>query len=224
MRITPSRGATRIGFAMHSSPSAADSPRRFRPWGCFLVMALAAVATTAGLLVAYRVSSSWRVEQMLDDLRREERPVTAADLEAYYSLPDGAIDTAPLWLEATAALVEPGYWGGARDLPVVGGIETVPPAHAPWPHEQAVAKHLAEYAEAIRLMHEAARIGGPGRYPTDYSKGVAHDLPHINRLRRGFQLLNWTPDSKHGAATPAAPRNRCMRCSSWPRAWNWSRP
>ena len=48
--------------------------------------------------------------------------------------------------------------------------------------------HLAENAEALRLLHEAAKRPG-ARYPIDMSKGYAMDASHWSKLRSASRLL-----------------------------------
>jgi hypothetical protein len=155
-----------------------------------LIMAAVLILIPALAIWAYQARSAARVERILDEARREGAPTSADDVEALYSLPADQTDTAPLWLAATAALSGPSYSAAANPLPIVGtSSDAIPPFGQPWRQQAAAERHLADYAESLRLMHEAARIGGPGRYPTDFSKGFAMLLPHAQSLRQGVRLL-----------------------------------
>jgi hypothetical protein len=155
-----------------------------------LIMAAVLILTPALVIWAYRANSAARVQRILDEARREGAPTNADDVAALYSLPPDQTDTAPLWMAATAPLARPSYNAAANPLPIVGtSSNPVPPADQPWSQQAAVEQHLADCGESLRLMHEAAKIGGPGRYPTDFSKGYAMPLPHAQALRTAARLL-----------------------------------
>ena len=143
--------------------------------------------------------------RIIDDARTAGASTEAADLENLYSLPEGAVNVAPLWLAATAPLEGAAYTAAAGSLPVVGsGEDKVPPPGTPWERQAEVEQHLARYAASLVQMHEAAQIGGPGRYPTDFSRGFAMLLPHCNQLRSGARLLELEARCGHGRATRTA--------------------
>jgi hypothetical protein len=60
----------------------------------------------------------------------------------------------------------------------------------PWEQKEAARRHLAEYATNLEKMREAARIGGPARYPIDFHDGSDVLLPHLGKLRHAARLLD----------------------------------
>jgi hypothetical protein len=48
--------------------------------------------------------------------------------------------------------------------------------------------YLEEHQELLQMLHEAAALP-PGKFPLDYSKGFAMELPHLARIRDAARLL-----------------------------------
>jgi hypothetical protein len=166
-------------------------PSRFGPLGCLLAMAALLILTPVLGIWIYVMLASGRAAKALDAVRAEGEPISADELEAYYSLSAGAEDPTPLWLAAIAPLESPGYTASAGDLPIVGtGEGKVPLPGEPWEQHEAARKHLADYSTYLEKMHEAARIGGPARYPTDFHDGLGMLLPHAQKLRQAVRLLD----------------------------------
>jgi hypothetical protein len=191
---------------MHEHPT---PPRKLRinPLGCVVIALVVIILIPTVAFWAYRARSAARLEKLLAEVRDRGEPTTAAEMEDYYALTAGAADPAPLWLAAVRRLESPAYVASAGDLPTVGtGEGEIPLPGEPWPLESKAEEHLARYAASLLKMHEAAAIGGPGRYPTDFDEGLAMQLPHAQALRSGARLLDLEARTRarrgdaHGAA------------------------
>ncbi len=169
-----------------------ESPGRssfIGPLGCFLSVLALLIFTPAVGLAIYLSLASGRVEDGLAQVRAAGEPLTAAELEDFYAVP-AATDPTPLWLDAVAAIRTLDYNRSAKDLPIVGSEAKVPLPGQPWPHEPAALAHLTEFATTVEQLHAAAEVGGPARYPTDFTQGTGMLLPHADRLRQAARLLN----------------------------------
>lgn len=138
-----------------------------------------------GLLIA-----GWQVREEIDKIRAAGEPLTAADLEAFYTLPPGSGDATVLWMEAADAVTQPGYTADAARLPLVGnGDIKLPEPDDPWPQQPAAEAFLAKYADLLGKLHEAAATGGGARYPTRFSDGITMTLKPQPELRFVALLL-----------------------------------
>ena len=163
--------------------------RRFHP----AILVLGAVVAL-WILFMLALGFGWlaaqqRVRTELARIREAGEPVSAEDLDAFYPRPPTARDTTQLWLDAIAVLDTPEFNADAKDLPIVGTADVVPPLAEAWPHFAAAKARLAKYHEPLEKMHLAAELGGPARYPIDFSRGIASLLPHLNKLRIAARLL-----------------------------------
>ncbi len=168
-------------------------PKRLSARGCLLIgLGVVAVTVLVGCLgvISWRAQSARRAEAMLAEIQKRGEPVTAAELDAYYALPDGAFDTTKLWVTAIAPLDGAAYNQDAKDLPIVGTDAEIPPPGEPWPEIEDVEAFLAKYAESMRLLHEAADRGGAARYDLEFAKGFAMLLEHVQKLRGGARMLS----------------------------------
>jgi hypothetical protein len=194
------------------------SPKlRISPLGCIVVVVAVLFIIPVVVLWAYRANSSARVENLLAAARARGEPTSPEELEEYYSIGPGATNPATLWLAAVTPLDTPDHATSAGDLPIVGtGQGDVPLPGEPWPLEEKAEQHLARYASSLEQMHEAAAIGGPGRYPTEFSDGLAMLLPHAQALRSGARLLNLDARmaARRGDAQRAAQATHAMFMAS----------
>jgi hypothetical protein len=134
--------------------------------------------------------SSRRIEAELARIRAAGEPANAPELEQYYRLTDGAVDTTGLWLSAAGPLSSPSFDRAAKGLPFVGTDERkIPPPGEPWEDLESAEKLLEEYAPQLAGLHEAAQLGGQARYPTDFQAGISMLLPHAQQLRHAARLL-----------------------------------
>jgi hypothetical protein len=168
-----------------------DSPVKRRRIGRMLCIYLGLVAVLP--LVAYFVWSGLsyrRIQAELARIRAAGEPANAAELETFYRLPQGAVETTGLWLSGAGPLDTPAFNAAAKGLPIVGESQgQIPLPGEPWGDLTAAEKLLQDYAPQLAQLHEAARLGGQARYPTDFEAGIGMLLPHVQQLRSAARLL-----------------------------------
>jgi hypothetical protein len=183
--------AGNIEDSMSSPSAAAVAPRRRKLGvGWWLMMfAFLAVALPLAAITAWSIGSARRANAALEELRESGEPADAAMLEAYYAAPPADQDATQLWIRASTPLDSKAFNDAAAKLPIVGQGPPIPPVGEDWPQLAEAEALLAQYADSLRLLHEAADLGGAARYPTKFSDGFAMLLPHAQRVRAGVRLL-----------------------------------
>jgi hypothetical protein len=185
---------------------------RYRRW-MWVFMLLAVVTLAFGLWVW--VFQPGRVRAELERIRAAGEPVTVEELAEMYPTPAEQEDATQRWLDAFAAVgaaveqTDPGVYNA---LPYVGRGPEIPLPGEPWPEQGDVENFLAEHAESLRLLHEAAGHGGAARFPVDFRQGVNVPLLHVNELRSAarFLVLEAEVDAHTGNAGGAAEAVRAM--------------
>jgi hypothetical protein len=121
---------------------------------------------TLGALAAFLLWLSWQNEvgRKLRAIRERGEPVTLAELDDYYAAPPGDEDATALWLRGGAALAAVQGTALNQDLPYFGAKDAPLPGQ-PWENLNRAEQFLAANAESIRLLHDAAKLGGRGRFP-----------------------------------------------------------
>jgi len=175
------------------APTTPTPPRRRRFWKWFVIVTVGLPALLCVGLPLGWWAWNWRfsgqVDSELERIRASGEPVTTEELEAYYALPDGVEDRTSLWMEAFETLSKID-WKLHADLPIVGeSQEPVPPPGQPRPQERAARALLAEYAESLRLCHQATAPGGSARFPTNYTLGSDMAMDHLYGVRAAARLL-----------------------------------
>jgi len=153
-------------------------------------MALLMLVSCLGV-VGWRSAAARRADNMLAEISERGEPVTAAELNAYYVLADGTVDTTELWVAAMAPLDGAAFSADAGDLPVVGTSNAeIPPPGQPWAELEDVEALLAKYAQTMEQLHRAADQGGAARYDLNFEDGFAMLLEHVQTLRGGARMLS----------------------------------
>lgn len=162
--------------------------------GCWL--AIVALLTVPLLLLCafwvWSIQSEKRTQAQLEEIRQRGEPVTAAEMEEYYALEEGQVDTTDLWVTAFAALDSAAFHDDSTKIPIVGaGADgtPIPWVGEDWPQLEEVESLLEKYSESVQLMHSAAEQGGAARYDTDFSLGFQLLLPDVQRARQGARVL-----------------------------------
>ncbi len=171
-----------------------SAPKRLSVGGCLLIcIGVPAVLMLVGCLglLTWRVGSGRRVDAMLAEIQARGEPISAADLEKYYALPEGTTDVTDLWLSALTPLDGDTFRQDAGQLPIVGTSEIeIPPPGEPWAQLEDVEALLAKYSDTMQRLHEAADKGGAARYDLDFGQGFAMLLEHVQSLRSGARMLS----------------------------------
>lgn len=165
-------------------------PRRLGPATMVAIAGVVlAVLLVSGLGIGLLIAQ-WRVREELEKIRAEGEPVTAADLEAFYSLPPGSRDTTALWLWAIDAVSTPEYAADAAGLPLIGDASRdLPEPDQVWPQQPAAEHFLAKHSDLLMTLHEAAAIDGAARYPTNFVYDDAASSKRLHGLRSICRLL-----------------------------------
>ncbi|MBN2312617.1 MAG: hypothetical protein JXM79_01730 [Sedimentisphaerales bacterium] len=137
----------------------------------------------------YRLHLKWKLNSRIEAIRAAGYPVTCAELDAWYTIPDNAENAAHTILDAFSFYQE---WDKdeLNALPLVGQAK-LPARTEPLTDEMKtlISEYIADNNEAIDLLHAGAKIEYC-RYPVDYSAGFATLLPSLADIRRGCQMLN----------------------------------
>ena len=146
--------------------------RRLRAYHILLV-ALVVLVGGYGLL-RWRLKS--QLQRRMDAIRAAGYPITCAELDRWYSIPNDVENAADVILDATH------YYAASNKpelTPVVGQAE-MPGRTEPLSEEtkQLIGQYLAQNKRALELLGEAAAIEH-SRYPIDLSPTFA--VRHQNR-------------------------------------------
>jgi len=172
-----------------------SKPRFSRRFGCLLFgvgLPLLVLLLLVAIYMIWSARSNARARRALAAIRATGEPVDASELNAFYTLPEGADDVTRLWLIPMRAFDGPEYRQACEPLPIVGWSEDeqpIPPPGEPWQDIEAVEAFLAKYADEMAAAHAAAQRGGAARYPADYSQGWEVIVEHIQQARALARML-----------------------------------
>jgi hypothetical protein len=141
-----------------------------------------------GLYVYYRLHSKSQLQNRIDAIRAAGYPVTCAELDKWYSMPENVENAAYTITDAFSYFKQ---WDKdeSKPLPVIGKAK-LPPRTEPLPEEMKtlIAQYVADNNEALKLLHAAASIEH-SRYPIDLSAGFETNVPNLSELRGAVFLL-----------------------------------
>jgi len=140
-----------------------------------------------GAFALFRLSLKSRLQARIDAIRADGYPVTCAELDKWYTIPENAENAAYTFIDASWCYRE---LGEIKSLPLIG--EAKLPARTeslPDGMKTAITGFIADNNEALALLHKASAIEHC-RYPIDLSSGSDVRLYHINELRKCIMLLN----------------------------------
>ena len=160
--------------------------KKRRRMGGYYVLILVLVAAVGGLwLLRWRQKA--RLEKMIDSIRAAGYPVTCAELDAWYSIPNDVENAAAVILTAVLYYREPNR---PELVPIVGQAE-MPGRMEALSDEatQAIADYLAGNEQTLKLLGEVARIEH-SRYPIDLSAGFGTSMPHLRSVRDMARVLS----------------------------------
>jgi len=139
--------------------------------------------------VMFRLSVRSKLRARIEAIRAAGYPVTLAELNEWYTIPEGAENTADMLIEAFLFYrycnqIE------LESLPIVGKGK-FPARTEPLAEETKVlvVKYIADNQQALELLHEASLIKH-GRYPVDFSVDFGYQMYHLAVLKRVIRLLN----------------------------------
>lgn len=153
--------------------------------GILLLLLLIGVCAFA----IFRLRLKWTLNARIEAIRAAGYPVTCAELDAWYTIPDDAENAAYTILDALDCFQD---WDKTEleALPLVGRAE-LPARTEPLTDEMKslIAGYIADNNEALELLQVGTQIEHC-RYPADYSAGFATTLNHLPNMRKCLFLLN----------------------------------
>ncbi|HCO95659.1 MAG TPA: hypothetical protein DIU00_17220 [Phycisphaerales bacterium] len=142
----------------------------------------------AGFFACYRLSLKSRLRARIDAIAAAGYPVTCAELDKWYSIPENAENAAYTIIDAISYYK---LWDKdkSESLPVVGPAK-LPARTEPMNEEMKalLTQYIADNNETLELLHEGAAIEH-SRYPIDLSAGFETKLPPLSEIRRAVFLL-----------------------------------
>ena len=142
----------------------------------------------AGFFACYRLSLKSKLRARIDAIAAAGYPVTCAELDKWYSIPENAENAA---YTITDAFSYYKLWDKdkSESLPVVGPAK-LPARTEPMNEEMKalLTQYIADNNETLELLHEGAAIEH-SRYPIDLSAGFETKLPPLSEIRKAVFLL-----------------------------------
>jgi hypothetical protein len=140
----------------------------------------------AGAFTLYRLNLKKHLNARIETIRAAGYPVTCAELDRWYSIPNDVENAAYIIMDAFDCYQEP---QNAKLLPVVGKGEL--PARTQ-PLDEKTMKLIWQYLDGnqqtLKILHEAAKVEN-SRYPIDLSLGFETLSPYLTDIRRCSFLL-----------------------------------
>jgi hypothetical protein len=149
-----------------------------------LILALVVGICWFGLYRWWRLRS--QLQLRMDAIRAAGYPVTCAELDDWYSIPDGVDNAADVILDAAS------WYRGPNEpnLVPVAGLAELPGRTEGLSEEmkKAIDVYLASNKKTLELLHEAAGIEH-SRYPVNLSAGMNALMPYLSSIRYMARLL-----------------------------------
>lgn len=147
-----------------------------------------------GLLLAVLGIAIWvwwaarlHVASQLNSLRNQGFPTSGAELDRYYSVPEGTQDKTREWLAAVNEIRTQMTPTRIKDLPILGtNIETedIPPPNEPWAQFEVCRALLRVDARAgLDRLLALARQPGEVRFPVSLAAGPVARIPQTSEYR-----------------------------------------
>ena len=164
------------------------SNRRRRVTVFRVVIALLLVAGCA--FAIFRLSLRSKLNTRIAAIRAAGHPVTWAELDEWYAIPEDADNAADAILNALSHFQE---WErqALKRLPLGGGRIGLLSRREPLAAEtmSLMSEYLDDNREALLMLHEALAEIEHCRYPVDFSVGLDVQTPHLSDLSMGARLL-----------------------------------
>jgi hypothetical protein len=137
----------------------------------------------------FRVSLRLKLRAKLRAISAAGYPVTCAELDEWYAIPESAENAADYLIDAFSDFDK---WGGSqvKELrSVAKRLESATPTE-PLPEETKalIAEYITDNQEALKLLHKGAAVEH-SRYPVDLDKGYQALAPHLGDIATGVRLL-----------------------------------
>ncbi|UCE46243.1 MAG: hypothetical protein JSW47_11530 [Phycisphaerales bacterium] len=138
----------------------------------------------------YRLRLHSKLNTRIEAIRAAGHPLTWAELDKWYAIPEGADNSADAILNALSHCQE---WERQelKRLPLGGGRIGLPSRKEPLTAEtiSLMSEYLDDNREALFMLHEALTEIEHCRYPVDFSAGIDVQMSHLTGLHQGARLL-----------------------------------
>ncbi|TKJ33954.1 MAG: hypothetical protein CEE38_19105 [Planctomycetes bacterium B3_Pla] len=172
-------------FAVQDNKTTPKKRRRVTVLRVIMVLLLVAGCAFA----IFRLSLRLKLNARIEAIRAAGYPVTFAELDEWYAMPDGAENAADAILDALSYCQE---WEhqSLEPLPLVGHAE-LPARTEPLASEtmSLMSEYLDDNRQALDMLHKAVADIEHCRYPVDFSAGINMEMSYLSDLRRGARLL-----------------------------------
>jgi len=136
----------------------------------------------------FRIRLKSKLQTRIDAIRAAGYPVTCAELDEWYTIPENVENAAYTIVDAFSYYKK---WDKdkSESLPVLGRAE-LPPRTEPLAEEMKtlITQYVADNNEALELLHAGAAIEYC-RYPIDLSAGLSTLMHHVSEMRNCVRLL-----------------------------------
>ncbi len=168
-----------------------ERKRRDYPWRRNRRRLLLIVFCFFGVVALALTVLNWRGESALQKqiaaIRAKGEPITPDDLEKKYPAPPKEENAAETYGKAGESLKT--VLSDQKYRAQMSKISDTPPrTHFAEELHQWMESHLADHAEALRMLHEAAK-NPASRYNLELGKGFNAPIPNLLQLRGSAQLL-----------------------------------
>ncbi len=169
---------------MDENETAPGKRRRLKVSHILIILLLICV----GAFAIFRLSLKSKLQARIDAIRAAGYPVTCAELDKWYMIPENTENAAYTIIDAFSYYNE---WDKeeSKPLPIVGRAK-LPARTEPMDEEMKVliSQYIADNNEALELLHAGAKIEN-SRYPIDLSAGFETNLPNLSEIRKAVFLL-----------------------------------
>ena len=151
-----------------------------------VVMVLLLVAGCAFAILRLHLRS--KLDSRIEAIRTAGYPVTCAELDEWYSIPEDA-QNAAYTIEEAFSFYKKWDEKRSKSLPLLSGEEPTPRTKSLSAEMRTqMAAYIVDNSKALELLHAGAAIES-SRYPITLSAGLATLLPHLADIREATQLL-----------------------------------
>lgn len=169
---------------MDENETALGKRRRLKVSHILIILLLICV----GAFAIFRLSLKSKLQARIDAIRTAGYPVTCAELDKWYTIPENTENAAYTIIDAFSYYKQ---WDKDKSepLPVVGQAK-LPTRTEPMDEEMKalIVQYVADNNEAIEMLHTAAAIEH-SRYPIDLSAGFEAAIPDLGEIRTAVRLL-----------------------------------
>jgi len=148
------------------------------------------LVTIIAAFVVFRLILRSKLNARLDAIAAAGYPVTCAELDDWYAIPESAENAADTIRDSFSHYNKWEEDKKRKLLPIVGGAE-LPLRTEPLTGgtKALITQYLTDNQRALELLHKGAAVEH-SRYPIDLSKGFEALMPDLSNIRDGAKLLN----------------------------------